>query len=147
VQVVPAGTITPVVINADLDLVVGQTYTVAAVGLVAEIEPLVIIGDRTLPAAGQAHVRFVHASPGAPAVDVAVAGGDVLFENVAFQGSEEYLPVPAGTYDLEVRLTGTDTTVLTVPGVALEEGRVYSIFAIGLAEGTPELQALLLVDN
>ena len=39
-------------------------------------------------------VRFVHASPGTPAVDIALAGGPVLFADFGESGG--YIEVPAG---------------------------------------------------
>lgn len=145
VKVVPTGATEPVVIGADLTLE-ARDYTVVAVGRLADIEPLVLVDNNSAPAAGKAHVRFVHASPDAPAVDIAVKGGPVLFSNIAFKGVGDYLPVDAGTYDLEVRLAGTDTVALSVPGVALNNGTVYTIFAMGLAGGTPALQAVPSAD-
>jgi hypothetical protein len=45
--------------------------------------------------------------------------------------------VPAASYDLEVRPTGTEDVALDLPGVELEAGTVYSIYAIGQAgDGT-----------
>jgi LPXTG-motif cell wall-anchored protein len=146
VQVSPTGATEPIVIDADLDLAAGTDYTVVAVGLLADIEPLVLVDNNSAPAAGKAHVRFVHASPDAPAVDIAVTGGPVLFSNVPFKGVGDYLPVDAGTYDLEARLAGTDTVALSVPGVTLNEGTVYTIFAMGLAGGEPALTAVPSVD-
>jgi LPXTG-motif cell wall-anchored protein len=146
VQVSPTGATEPIVIDATLDLAAGTDYTVVAVGQLADIEPLVLIDNNAAPAAGKAHVRFVHASPDAPAVDIAVTGGPVLFSNVPFKGTGDYLPVDAGTYDLEARLAGTETVALSVPGVALEEGKVYTIFAMGLAGGEPALTAVPSVD-
>jgi LPXTG-motif cell wall-anchored protein len=147
VQVSPTGATEPIVIDADLDLAAGTDYTVIAVGLLENIEPLVLIDNNAAPAAGKAHVRFVHASPDAPAVDIAVAnGGPILFSNVPFKGVGDYLPVDAGTYDLEARIAGTETVALSVPGVALEEGTVYTIFAMGLVEGEPALTAVPSVD-
>jgi LPXTG-motif cell wall-anchored protein len=147
VQVSPTGATEPIVIDATLDLATQTDYTVVAVGELANIEPLVLIDNNSAPAAGKAHVRFVHASPDAPAVDIAVAnGGPVLFANIPFKGIGDYLPVDAGTYDLEARLAGTDTVALSVPGVALEEGTVYTIFAMGLAGGEPALTAVPSVD-
>ena len=147
VQVSPTGATEPIVINADLDLASNTDYTVVAVGTLAEIEPLVLIDNNSAPAAGKAHVRFVHASPDAPAVDIAVAnGGPVLFANVPFKGIGDYLPVDAGAYDLEVRLAGTSTVALSVPGVGLADGAVYTIFAMGLAGGEPALTAVPSAD-
>jgi len=147
VQVSPTGATEPIVIDADLDLAAGTDYTVIAVGLLENIEPLVLIDNNAAPAAGKAHVRFVHASPDAPAVDIAVAnGGPILFSNVPFKGLGDYLPVDAGTYDLEARIAGTETVALSVPGVTLEEGTVYTIFAMGLVEGEPALTAVPSAD-
>ena len=146
VQVTPTGATEPVVIDADLALETQTDYTVVAVGKLENIEPLVLVDNNSAPAAGKAHVRFVHASPDAPAVDIAVAGGPVLFANVAFKGVGDYLPVDAGTYDLEARVAGTETVALSIPGVALENGTVYTIFAMGLLEGEPALTAVPSVD-
>jgi LPXTG-motif cell wall-anchored protein len=147
VQVSPTGATEPIVIDANLDLATMTDYTVVAVGTLENIEPLVLIDNNGAPEAGKAHVRFVHASPDAPAVDIAVAnGGPVLFANIPFKGTGDYLPVDAGTYDLEARLAGTDTVALSVPGVMLEEGTVYTIFAMGLAGGEPALTAVPSID-
>jgi hypothetical protein len=146
VKVVPTGATDPVVIEADLALEANKDYTVVAVGLLENIEPLVLVDNNSAPAAGNAHVRFVHASPDAPAVDIAVAGGPVLFGNVAFKEVGDYLPVDAATYDLEVRLAGTDTIALSIPGLALAEKTVYTIFAMGLAGGEPALMAVPSAD-
>jgi hypothetical protein len=134
------------VIDATLDLAADTDYTVVAVGLLADIEPLVLVDNNSAPAAGKAHVRFVHASPDAPAVDIAVTGGPVLFSNVPFKGVGDYLPVDAGTYNLEARVAGTETVALSVPNVALEAGKVYTIFAMGLVGGEPALTAVPSVD-
>ncbi len=146
-QVVPSGATEPVVIEADLDLQMDQDYTVVAVGQLENIEPLVLADNNAPPAEGKAHVRFVHASPNAPEVDIAVAdGGPVLFGNVEFKEASDYLPVDAGTYDLEARLAGTEDVALSVPGVVLEEGTVYTIFAMGLVGEDPALTAVASVD-
>ncbi len=141
-QVVVAGEtdLTKAVIDATADLMGGKDYTVAAANVVASIEPLVLADNNAAPAAGKAHVRFVHASPDAPAVDIRVKGGPVLFPNIAFKGTGAYTPVDAGTYDLEVTAAGTDTVVKEIPGVKLEAGTVYTAWATGLlASLTPEI--------
>jgi hypothetical protein len=147
VQVTPTGATEPVVIEADLSLDAGNDYTVVALGMLSDIEPLVLVDNNGAPEAGKAHVRFVHASPDAPAVDIAVAdGGPVLFPNIPFKGVGDYLPVDAGTYDLEARIAGGGAVALSVPGVALQDGAVYTIFAMGLATGEPALAAVPSLD-
>lgn len=144
IKVNAAGTSTTV-INADLPLADNTTYTVAAINTLSNITPLVLVDDNTLnPAA--ARLRFVHASPNAPAVDIALAGGAVLFPNVSFGGVGSYIEVPGGTYDLEVRLAGTNTSVLSLPGIAVSNNTVYTAWAIGVVGGEPGLSAAITVD-
>jgi hypothetical protein len=145
IKVVPTGAKEPVVIEANLALE-GKDYTVVALGKLENIEPLVLVDNNSAPEAGKAHVRFVHASPDAPAVDIAVKDGPTLFSNIAFKGVGDYLPVDAGTYDLQVKLAGTETVALDVSGLALADGTVYTVFAMGLAGGEPALIAVPSVD-
>lgn len=147
VQVTPAGATTPVVIDADLTLAGGTSYTVAATGLLgaSDLQPLVLIDDRDSdPSMGE--VRFAHTSPDAPAVDVALAnGGAVLFGDRSFRESSAYLGIAPGLYDLEVRLAGTPTVVLALPGVEVAAGVNATVFATGLV-GDSTLGALPTVD-
>lgn len=137
------------VINADVTLTGGTNYTVFAADSVTNITPVVLTDDLTTPATGKAHVRFVHMSPNAPAVDVAVTGGPVLFANKAFKEFTAFTPVDAGTYDLEVRVAGTSTVALPLPGITLQAGKIYTVFAKGFLGGTgaQALGAQIIVNN
>lgn len=146
VQVTPAGADPGrAVIDAKVMLDPGKTYTVAAIGQLATIRPLVLQDDLTPPAAGKAHLRVVHASPDAPPVDVAVTGGPVLIRNLSFGSGSAYLPVDAGTYNLEVRAAGTDNAVLKIPGFQAQQGAIYTVFAMGRTADN-SLRAVPLVD-
>jgi hypothetical protein len=148
VQVFPAGTGPggTAVIDANLNLAGGVAYTVAAVNVVAKIEAIVLTDDLTMPAAGKAHLRVVHASPDAPAVDVAVKGGPVAFRNAAFKAATPYAPLDAGTYQFEIRPAGTTQAVLTTDPVSLAAGRIYTVFAMGQV-GNNTLQVVAFADN
>jgi hypothetical protein len=131
------------VIDATATLAAGKDYTVAATGLLANIGPTVLEDDNAAPAAGKAKVKVVHASPDAPAVDVAVKGGPVLIQNLAFGKASNTLAVDAATYDLEVRAAGTTTVALALNGTNLEAGKVYTVFASGrLANLAPVVTAI-----
>ena len=134
VKVNAAGTSTSV-INADVTLAEGKNYSVFAINQLANIEAVMVEDDLTNPASGKAHVRFAHLSPDAPAVDIALRNGAVLFPNMAFKNFTTFTPLDAGTYVLEVRLAGTQTVVLELPSISLTEGRIYTVFARGLAAG------------
>lgn len=140
VKVNVAGSSTTV-IDASVPFQRGTNYSVFAVNDVANLEPLVLTDDLRAPEKGYAHVRFIHLSPNAPAVDVALEGGAVVFGDYEFKEYTAFTPLPAGTYDLEVRLAGTGTVVLPLPGITLEGGKIYTVFAKGFVGGL-DAQAL-----
>jgi len=141
IKVNVAGTSTTV-INADLTFEKDKNYSVFAVDSVSSISAIVLVDDLTTPAAGKAHVRFVHLSPNAPAVDVAVASsGAVVFGDVVFKEATAFTPLDAGTYLLDVRVAGTGTVALVLPAITLQAGKIYTVFAKGFLNGTG-IQAL-----
>jgi len=137
VQVYAAGsncTGTPVIDAKGLKLD-AKAYTVLATGKLAEIKPVILVDNLTKPAAGKVHVRFVHASPDAPAVDITTKDGAKVFPNVAFGKATAFTPLAAGTYDLQARVAGTDNVALDLPGVNLPEGAILTVVAEGFAGG------------
>ncbi|MDH4157492.1 MAG: DUF4397 domain-containing protein [candidate division Zixibacteria bacterium] len=135
VKVNATGTSTTV-INGHFDLAADAHYSVFAVDSVSKITVLVLSDNLAVPASGKSHVRFVHLSPNAPAVDIGLTGGGVVFPDVAFKEYVDFTPLDAGTYDLEVRLAGTSTVVLPLPGITLQAGKIYTVFAKGFVGGT-----------
>ncbi|MBK7092546.1 MAG: DUF4397 domain-containing protein [bacterium] len=136
VKVNVAGTSTTV-INADLSLTANESYTVFAVDSVSKISTVVLNDNLAAPAAGKAHVRFVHLSPNAPAVNITLTNGTIVFGNNAFKQATDFTPLDAGTYDLQVRDAATNNTVvLDLPGIALTNGKIYTVFAKGFLGGT-----------
>ncbi len=127
VKVYPAsanGTGTPVIDVPSLTLAVGQDYTVAAVGTLATIEPLVLTDNNAAPAAGKAHIRVVHASPDAPNVDIFAAGAGVVVSDLAFKEPSSYLPLDAGSYDLQAAAWRVPARLLwTCPARSLRPAR------------------------
>jgi hypothetical protein len=142
VQVTATGDTSPV-IDADLTLEAGMAYTVAATGALADIAP-VVLTDEMATLSDQAKLRVFHASPSAPAsVDIAVAGGPVLVEGLAFPEASGYLAVDPGDYEVEIRAAGEMDAALTVPA-SLEAGTNYT--AIAMDGGEAGVQVIVAVD-
>jgi hypothetical protein len=140
-----AGTATTV-INADVPFKGSKAYSVFATGFLAGIAPLVVEDALALPPSGQSKLRVIHASPDAPNVDVLVNGNRVL-ANVPFRAASDYLTLPAGTYQVQVRVAGT-TTVVLAASLTVEPGKIYSALAIGSAAGgTNPLQLKVVIDR
>ena len=129
------------VVDADLDLIGGFIYTVAAIGSVADatFAPLIIQQQDVPVTAGSARVFVLHGAEGAPAVDVYVTEPDIdLAPGIAPLGSFAYtetlgpVEVPAGDY--RIRVTGAgdpDQAVLYDSGsLALVGGDDLTITAV-----------------
>jgi hypothetical protein len=137
VEVVEAGTSGPAVITADLSLFYGTDYTVVATDELASITPVVLVDDNSWVDDDKARVRLFHASPDTDPVVVRAVDGPFWFgDPVAFQSASPYIMVPAGTYDLEVTVAGTMTS-LVIPDAEFPGGSVVTLFAIGrLGDGS-----------
>lgn len=148
-QITPAGSpASDAVIDTTATLNPDQAYTVAATGLVADIQATLLQDNLGPTAPGEARVSVFHFSPDAPAVDVKLADGTVLLSNLAFPGGAE-IDVPAGTYDIIVTPAGLGSSqtdeniVISLPGTTLEAGNVYNVYATDvLANITPQLQVV-----
>jgi hypothetical protein len=157
IKVNAAGT-TTTVINADIPFTKDKNYSVYAINKLASIGAILVEDDLTAPATGKAHVRFFHLSPDAPAVTVGVLNGGTftgVFSNRSFEtqttatANQAFAPVDAGTYNFDVRLAGTTTSVLTLTGITLQAGKIYTVFAKGLVSGSgaQALGAQLITHN
>jgi hypothetical protein len=142
----------------------GASATIAAEGDVTSgaTNPFALkayIDDATV-ASGKASLRFVHASPGTPAVDVGLSGGVLftpLFTNVAFGAigtggsldANGYLvTTPFTSAEISARAHGSLTDALSIDGAALPAGAIATAFAIGTIGDTAHpLAVLLCVDN
>lgn len=156
IKVNAAGT-TTTVINADIPFVKDKNYSVFAFNRVASIGAILVEDNLTAPASGKAHIRFFHLSPGAPAVTVGVLAGSTftpVFSNRSFEtqatatANQAFAPVDAGTYTFDVRVAGTTTSVLTLTGINLQAGKIYTVFARGIVGNTTTpLGATIIANN
>ncbi len=94
----------------------------------------------TLPKAGEASLRIIHASPTTQAVDVLLTpleGGKPAgkrispFDKLTYPNSSKYAAIPAGSYRLQIQLTGTDYMLADLPEVPLRTGTVYTFYLVG----------------
>lgn len=144
VEVYPAGRRDNPVVRTNLAVPPNTIFNVAAIGTLPNVTLYPIPEPTMLINSGRACIRFVHLSPNAPAVDVSMSDGTQVFNNVGFKDITNYACIPAGTYTFQVRPTGTNNVVLTVPNVKLDPNVFYTIYAVGSVNGRPPLEAILV---
>lgn len=151
IEVTPANQASPVVIDlTGFVLFPNVDVTIFAMNELASIQP-VIADDFRYALGGKARVRFVHASPDTPAVDIKVGSGSgtAVFTDVSFTEVEDYIEVDPGAYVFVVTATGDTTPVVTFESVTIADETVYSILAIGTLDGTDDydLTVRVFIDN
>jgi len=145
------------VVDADLSLVGGFIYTVAAIGSVADgtFEPFIIDQQDVPVTAGSARLFVLHAAEAAPEVDVYVtdpttdlAPGLAPTGTFSYKGTIGPAEVPAGDYRIRVTAAGDQEAIVFDSGtIGLNDGDDLTIAAVTNTAGgvDPEASPISLV--
>lgn len=136
------GTQTAVVTANDQTVASNTGYTLVALGRAGAAGDLApkfkFLPDAAAPAAGQATVRVLHASPAAGALDVYITAPDADlaneqadFTNLAFNANPVVANLAAGTYRVRLTTAGTKTVKIDRNDVALTAGQRWLGVALG----------------
>ena len=141
------GTTQNPVLRGEVNVMKGMYFTLAAIGNLQNLRPLLVVDNMKPTMPQQVQVRAIHVSYDAPAVDVIASEETVLFENIRYGDITQYTAVSPATYTFRVRLTGnSEAVVLTVPNQSLRANRNYSLYIIGEA-AQQTLMMLVLPDG
>jgi hypothetical protein len=80
---------------------------------------------------GEAKVRFLHLSPNCPSLDIAVKDRDVIFSDLSFTSSTEYLGLMPMTVNLEARESGTNNVLFPMPKSKFLPNKAYTLVLVG----------------
>jgi hypothetical protein len=147
VTVYPAGKTTNPVIKTQFQVPNRSIFTIAAIGMLKDIslQPILEPIEQLKP--GTSLIRFIHLSPNSPAVDISLINGKGLFKDVNYKEVTPYIPTSPGVYGFQVKQSGTENLVLTVPNIRLLPNKIYSVYIVGLLNGKPPLQVLIPLDG
>lgn len=132
-----AGQTAPYLTAASVTLEPGKAYTLVARGAIGSFGTLgydLLLDDLAAPAAGSAKLRFVHLSPDAPEVNLRANGLPLTAGAVGFRSASGYVELPAATYTVQAVVASggsAGATALGLPLLALEDGKIYDVFAVG----------------
>jgi hypothetical protein len=137
IGIVPAGATDPV-ITATFMFTHALDFTVVAIGGANDwdLELLQLQDDLTPPAEGFVKVRIGHLAPFAADIDdtradVRLRDGTLVLGPVPYGAVADYVELPEGTYNLIITSPGGATVLINPMPVALEEGQILSLFAVG----------------
>jgi hypothetical protein len=105
----------------------GAPYTAVLLGPMAQLKAVMVKDDFTAPPAGRAKLRVIDAAPQSPPLDIAVAGGRVLFRDVRFGEVTPFVTVAAGRFGMEVRAAGTSRVLFTQGAARMPAGMIVTL--------------------
>jgi hypothetical protein len=111
-------------------------YTLFITGLRANatVVPIFTIDTANNPTVGRGKIRFVNASPGSSGLDI-TANGTIAFINQKYKMVSKFIEIPPGNYDFKIMPTGTATVISDLANVVVQDGKVYTLYCHGIANG------------
>jgi hypothetical protein len=132
----------------------GKDYIIMAAGVVgSSTRPFQLYinedGRRRSASPVVVDLALFHGSPDAPAVDVQIAGGPVVFDDIAFGQFSEYLSAPVGSYIIQVTPANDNTTIVQSyrADISTLGGQAAVVFASGFLSGTPGFEVWVALAN
>ncbi|GIU53767.1 DUF4397 domain-containing protein [Shewanella sp. KT0246] len=142
-----------VIKDAPVDLMLGYSYSVLAVGSLADddISPWAF-SEHTRRIATEARLNVIHASYSAGNVDVYltptadISDAAPALSDVPFKAASGSLSIAPGDYTVSVTVTGTKTVAIGPLAVSLAANGIYSVAAVD-AENDTSMFSVILMDD
>ena len=128
---------TPLATNREM-LTDGHRYTIVVMRDSAKNYETRVLRDEISDDTTSARLRVVHAARGVDEVNVVQRGADTLMDGVNFASEGGYKAVNPWTGTLEIRSETGNRLLLTIPNLALQAGRSYTIVLTKSAAGKLE---------
>ncbi|MCM3692715.1 DUF4397 domain-containing protein [Neobacillus niacini] len=145
IDIYPTGNSVDSILNKKITVEPDKSYTLAIIDPVKKLRLLPYLNQPEVPM-NESKIRFLHLSPDTGALDIAVKNRDVVFPNISYKQTTDYLGIMPMTVDLEVREAGTKNIILPMPKAQFRPNETYTIVLIGLSTEEPALQAMILKD-
>ncbi|WP_339799480.1 DUF4397 domain-containing protein [uncultured Marinobacter sp.] len=144
-----------IALPAGADIFVGAVPNTGANADASPISLMAVIGGDVIEffdVNQDAGVRVVHASADAPAVDILIDDMEAIsaleFPDFVPTGRfDDYVSLPAGDINVKVAAAADNSVVPIEADLPLVNAQGYTVMAIGLLGGTPEIQPLVLTDE
>lgn len=134
------------IFTARLTLGNKRIYTAALINQTHSADMTIITDIPRAAATNRAYLRFINLAPTAPRMDVYL-NGTLVVSDLDYKEVSNYLSLRPETYSLQLKITGTDDTILEDPQVSLRNGNFYAVYVVGDIGTKPGLQVLIPLEG
>jgi hypothetical protein len=121
-----------------------QNYSLYIIDSFHKSKPIILTDDLSEPANGKAHLRLVYLSPDSNEVNfvrmIDTATRITVFPKTKFKDVTSFTAMTPGVYDFELHLGGTDSTILSLPTLVLNNRKIYTVIITGFMGATGKTQ-------
>jgi hypothetical protein len=129
-----------------------QDYTIIVLDFLQVLDGILLTDDNSAPMANEFRLRFVQASPTAPAVDlyITAVNADLAsvmpsFANLAFGDFAGYESLPQGTFQLRVTTTGKKDVISDSGPLTFTAGQIRTAVLVNPPGSATEPLAIVLL--
>jgi hypothetical protein len=150
-----SATLAPInLITIDSVLKPNSKYTLFITGFKKDStikKSILSLDTATIPPLGRGLVRFVHASPTSPRLDLKANGTAAKqWTSIAFDSVTSYVQLPVGNYNFTINVSTTQNKIETqLSNITIQDGRAYTIYTQGIVGRTDSVAfgAAVLTNN
>lgn len=135
------------VLDTELVVSASERLTIPIIGTLPDISLLPLQERFQGWGPSDSIIRFAHLSPNTPRVDVTLPDGTKWFSDVGYKQVTDYRVIIPGDYDLQVRQTSEEETILTTDTFMFNKGNSYTVYAVGLLGEEPPLEMIYFEDE
>jgi Domain of unknown function (DUF4397) len=127
------------IFNRDDILGTGAKYSLFITGSFGnnQLNEIFTLDTSAAPAVGRGKIRFLNASPTELGGLDLTANGTSAFTKISYPNYSAFMEIPVGNYDFKINETnGNGATIKDLPGITIQDGRLYTIYAFGYTTRT-----------
>ncbi len=128
---IKANTSNQLLATSSIKLATDSSYTFFVYNDNNTIKTAVAEDDMSIPSLGNAKFKFANMSFGLSSADLAISNGPVISSSISFGAIGNYVELKAGTYNLVLRVHGSNKVIYNIPNVRFDNGKIYTIWSGG----------------
>lgn len=147
IQLYKSGFYDAPLITQNIQFAPSANYTISAVTLGGSLFLLRLRDAEISTQPDSTYLRFINLSQNAPLLTLSLPTGAQLFNEVEYLETTGYYATSPGIYNFKVIISGANAIYKNIKNLTLDGGKLYTIYIIGIFNGTPQLGYLFVQDQ